>query len=184
MSGWKEVIHLKSLVDLLGTCFLSTKYIWINFSRAPPIYIYLFIICLVSKDLKWQAHKFISTAFFFICLVLVFWQFSFSVYLTRPLCKLRPKALHLLYTHQRKQSSRNGRVISWDRKEEPGNVGGGSEKGLGSQRVRIKTVFRESVGRWKWRERVKQKTALGLTDDSWLPTRKSFWLKTSSKIFL
>jgi len=32
---------------------------------------------------------------------------------------------------------------------EPGNAGGGSEKGLGSQRVRIKIVFRESVGRWK-----------------------------------
>lgn len=43
--------------------------------------------------------------------------------------------------------------------------------------VGIQILFFESVGTWKWREGVKQKTALGLADDSWLSTRKSSWLK-------
>lgn len=80
MSGWKEVIHLKSLINLPVTYFLSTKYIWINFSRPPPMHFYLFIIYYLpcfKRDIKWQAHRFISTFFcgfflggavFFFCL--------------------------------------------------------------------------------------------------------------------
>lgn len=54
-------------------------------------------------------------------------------------------------------------------------LGEGSEKGLGSQRVSIK-ILGVSL-EMKVEGTGEAETALGLSDGSWLPTRKSFWLE-------